>query len=323
MPLSHSTFRIVAIWLAAVFGLSFSSPAVASNYQNLDPAVQALLRQLEEKYREGERYLPGYDLRRTKPSAAPRIYMPTRPLEIYTKYPWKEDIVTTIFWCGELPTENNPTPNTASSWDTKWQETFGGYDDPNPANRIPGQFRPKSFIPKENPFYFALPYNDIAGWKNPRPDQKLIPWYKDRYKKDGRTILKGQWIAIRYAGRTCYAQWEDVGPFLVDDFKYVFGDARPSTTGNKGAGLDISPAVRDYLGMRSGAKTDWRFVELDEIPQGPWRTYGANNAFVIFRQKQMEKRRLEEEAKKKELQAYMVKLREARDAQFLNSPLPR
>lgn len=317
------SFRLFAVWFVAISALMAVQSTFGNNYQNLDPAVQALVKQLEDKFRAGERYLPGYDLRRTRPSGPPRIYTPSRPLETYTKFPWKEDIVTTIFWCGELPTQNNPTPNTASSWDTKWQETFGGYDDPNPANRAPGEFRPKSFIPGQNPFYIALPYNDVEGWKKPRKTQKLIPWYKDRYNNDGHTILKGQWIAIRYAGRTCYAQWEDVGPFLVDDFNYVFGDARPATTGNKGAGLDISPAVRDYLQMRSGAKTDWRFVELDEIPPGPWRTYGTNNPFVIFRQKQVEKRRLAEEAKKKELQAYMVKLREARDAQFLETPLPR
>src|SRR5438105_1203023 len=26
-------------------------------------------------------------------------------------YPWKRQIVTTVFWIGEKPTENNPVPN--------------------------------------------------------------------------------------------------------------------------------------------------------------------------------------------------------------------
>ncbi len=285
--------------------------------------MRALLHQIEEKYRLGERYLPGYDVK--KPENAPgrpRIYTPTRPLETYTKYPWKENIVTTIFWVGELPTQNNPVPNTASSWDTKWMESFGGFDDPKQANRAP-DFRPKAFVPKQNPFYFALPYNDIQGWRKPRDTQKKIPWYKERYRRDGRSILKGQWIAIRYGARTCYAQWEDVGPFEVNDFDYVFGKARPKTTGNKGAGLDISPAVRDFLSLRSGARADWRFVELDEIPDGPWRKFGNNNPFVNLRVMEEEKRRLAAEAKKKELQDHMVRLRQARDNYLLQRPLPR
>ena len=27
--------------------------------------------------------------------------------------------------------------------------------------------------------------------------------------------------------------------------------------------------------------TDWRFVDLSEVPRGPWSTYGENNTFVI------------------------------------------
>src|SRR5213082_1791001 len=30
-------------------------------------------------------------------------------------YPWKQQIVTTVFWIGEKPSENNPVPNRASS----------------------------------------------------------------------------------------------------------------------------------------------------------------------------------------------------------------
>ena len=33
------------------------------------------------------------------------------------KFPWKHNIVTTVFWIGEKPTANNPTPNKSSSWD--------------------------------------------------------------------------------------------------------------------------------------------------------------------------------------------------------------
>jgi hypothetical protein len=56
---------------------------------------------------------------------------------------------------------------------------------------------------------------------------------------------------------------------------------RPKTTLNRGAGLDVSPAVRDYLGLNQTDVTDWRFVEFSEVPRGPWSTLGENNTFVI------------------------------------------
>ena len=49
---------------------------------------------------------------------------------------------------------------------------------------------------------------------------------------------------------------------------------------NNGAGLDIAPAIRDYLGIVSGVRCDWRFCDLSEVPDGPWRKFGANNPFV-------------------------------------------
>ena len=43
----------------------------------------------------------------------------------------------------------------------------------------------------------------------------------------------------------------------------------------------MSPAVRDYLDFGGGYGTvDWRFVDVDEVPDGPWKTWGANNPFV-------------------------------------------
>ena len=78
-----------------------------------------------------------------------------------------------------------------------------------------------------------------------------------------------------------YAQWEDAGPFRTDYWQYVFGNDRPKTTLNRGAGLDVSPAVRDYLGLNQTDVTDWRFAEFSEVPRGPWSTLGENNTFVI------------------------------------------
>ena len=68
---------------------------------------------------------------------------------------------------------------------------------------------------------------------------------------------------------------EDVGPFYTDSAAYVFGDGRPWPNVNHGAGIDVSPAVRDYLGLGSLDLVDWRFVEQADVPAGPWSQYIA------------------------------------------------
>lgn len=196
------------------------------------------------------------------------------------KYPWRTHITATVFWIGELPTPRNPTPNTKSSWDTKWAENFGGYDDPNPDHRIAnftsGEFRPKNFIPKLSPFYIALPYNDVQDYRTHKPEAaRVIPWFTRMRPAPGKTVLKGRWVQLFQNGRSCFAQWEDCGPWTTDDWQYVFGNQRPKATQNNGAGIDISPAVRDFLGLRSGDPVHWRFVEESSVPYGPWRKYGG------------------------------------------------
>ena len=74
-----------------------------------------------------------------------------------------------------------------------------------------------------------------------------------------------------------------LGPFRTDNWQYVFGPERPLPNLNKGAGLDVSPAVRDFLGLDETDVTDWKFVDFEEVPGGPWSTYGDNNAFIINR----------------------------------------
>ena len=215
-----------------------------------------------------------------QPAGRPRPQAPAQPAP-RSLYPWKLGITATVFWIGELPTENNPTPNTASSWDMQWKQTFGGYDDPNPANRIADRqnsdFRPKDFIPGLNPFYIALPYNDRLGQGRHKPEAaRVIPWFKATNPKPGETVLRGRWVQIHRNGVDCYAQWEDCGPWVTDDWQYVFGSAQPKTRQNGGAGIDISPAIRDYLGIRPGQKVHWRFVEANQVPFGPWKRYGQN-----------------------------------------------
>ncbi|MFM7182590.1 MAG: hypothetical protein ACKO2G_14155 [Verrucomicrobiales bacterium] len=209
-----------------------------------------------------------------EPSACPQV----GPL-----YPWKLNIKATVFWVGERPTQNNPVPNCKSSWDISWKWNFGGFDDPSGKNR--SGFRPSNFVPRLNPFYVALPYNDVAANHRHKPEApEVIPWYDKAYNGPGKSVCKGRWVAIQLRDRICYARWEDCGPFVTDDWEYVFGKAKPKTKGNGGAGIDLSPSVRDYLGMSSSAIVNWRFVEVNEVPAGPWRRWGENNHFVHTRE---------------------------------------
>jgi hypothetical protein len=199
------------------------------------------------------------------------------------RYPWKNNIVTTVFWIGEQPTQNNPVPNDKSSWDTRWAKNYGGYDDPDPRNRR--GYIPARFIPRQNPFYVALPYNDVTRGRTKPEARRVIPWFREAFVKEGRSVCKGRWVVIRHRGREAYAQWEDCGPFRTDHWQYVFGTARPLPNLNQAAGLDVSPAVRDRLGMTGKDVADWRFVEFSEVPRGPWAQYGDNNTFVQQRRR--------------------------------------
>lgn len=211
----------------------------------------------------------------------PQVVVPSNFRSGFNRYPWKRRIVTTVFWVGEQPTQNNPVPNHKSSWDVNWAANFGGYDNPSPATRR--NFIPIKFTPRQNPFYIALPYNDVTRGTTKPEARKAIPWFKQAFERPGKSVCKGRWIAIKYQNRICYAQWEDCGPFRTDHWQYVFGNETPRPNLNQGAGLDISPAVRDYLGMSNKDVCDWKFVEARDVPAGPWTKFGDNNTFVLQR----------------------------------------
>ncbi|PYJ48897.1 MAG: hypothetical protein DME87_10985 [Verrucomicrobia bacterium] len=187
--------------------------------------------------------------------------------------------MTTVFWIGEQPSGNNPVPNRTSSWDKNWTRNYGGFDDPNPSHR--SNYIPVKFTPRQNPFYCALPYSDKANTGHRPEAPRVVPWFKEAYQGPAISTCKDRWVAIRRGNRTVYAQWEDAGPFRTDHWQYVFGNERPKPNLNKGAGLDVSPAVRDYLGLSETDVTDWRFVDFSQVPRGPWSTVGENNTFVI------------------------------------------
>jgi hypothetical protein len=216
----------------------------------------------------------------------PQVIVPTDSNRDGTRglYPWKLNIVTTVFWVGEQATVNNPVHNYSSSWDLYWWKAFGGFDNPDPAGRrrLPdGGTIPVNFLPRQNPFYVALPYNDVQGGRHKPEARRVIPWFKDIFEEEGKSVCRDRWVMIRKGSRVCYAQWSDCGPFRTDHWQYVFGNERPQWNLNRGAGIDVSPAVRDYLGLASMDVVDWKFVEYSDIQRGPWARYGDNNTFVI------------------------------------------
>jgi TonB family protein len=201
-------------------------------------------------------------------------------------FPWKTNVVTTVFWVGQEHVTGKTSPQHQSVWDKDWLKNFGGVDTPELAARH--DYIPISFVPRQNPFYCALPYNDVEQGRFKPEAPIVIPWFKQVHAEPGHSVCKDRWVAIQKGDRICYAQWEDCGPFRTDHFQYVFQNERPTPNASHGAGLSVSPAVRDHLGLAPTDVADWRFVELSDVPPGPWRNYGENNHFVIAR-RQLEK----------------------------------
>ena len=182
-----------------------------------------------------------------------------------------ENVSTTIFWIGEpASAENAFIANNDSAWDQCWKERYGGIDDP--VNR--NGFNPAGFTPNDNPFYVALPFNDLdSNGDRKSTVSDVVPWAKIAVFPPTDSAVKNRWLKIVNGTTTCYGQWEDVGPFNENDHRYVFGLSRPRNATNSHAGLDVSPAVRDCLHINDGTTpTTWRFVEAADVPNGPWKT---------------------------------------------------
>ena len=180
------------------------------------------------------------------------------------EYPWKTNIVTTVFWIGEHPA--------ATSWDPNPIRHNNGPDDEYDMSG----YAAASHASTLNPFYVALPFNDLTypvltakwipkGWIKPNDDPHV-------------SICKGRWIEIKNSrGRSCFAQWEDVGPIMTDDAPYVFGAKKPVAH----RGLNVSPAVAKYLGFDGAGITSWRFVDNQDVQPGMWLRY--DEQALLFR----------------------------------------
>lgn len=181
--------------------------------------------------------------------------------------PVHNNILTTVFWVGERAAPNSGwSSNLDSAWDSRWKENFGGLDSPVYRRG----FFPARFQPKQNPFYIALPFNDITSpeYLSSCP---ILQYFKSKKDNRSSSVCKNNWIEISNSGKTCYAQWQDVGPIFTDDYDYVFGGQAPRAHRNDMAGLDVSPAIRDYLALKGGSRTNWRFIDASKVPEGPWK----------------------------------------------------
>lgn len=201
-------------------------------------------------------------------------------------YPWHTDIVATVFWVGEIFDPNAADGSqVVSAYDDAWEQHYGGCDGSTasggcqtiPTDAAQGYF-PTQMTPHENPFYLDLPYADFDGAR-PKPGRtQAIPWARGQPDPGpGVSLMKNRWVRLLRDGRTCYGQIEDAGPGQYDDVAYVFGanDARPRNRRFNGAGMDVSPALRDCLGFvgldTDENRVDWQFVEIADVPDGPWK----------------------------------------------------
>jgi hypothetical protein len=201
------------------------------------------------------------------------------------RYPLHTGVTATVFWVGEPQGGGSSEDNAISAWDDDWLEHYGGVDEPDAVRLAANDYFPARFTPRENPFYADLPYDDFDGRGRPLNERtRVVPWASQYEAEltDATTrgqpfsLLKNRWIRLIRNGNICYAQWEDSGPYVYDDRQYVFGgdDPRPRNGRARGAGLDVSPALRDCLGFvglnNDENKVDWQFVDDEDVPDGPW-----------------------------------------------------
>ncbi|WP_051897856.1 hypothetical protein [Sciscionella sediminilitoris] len=201
------------------------------------------------------------------------------------EYPVHRDIVATTFWVGELfDARAADGSQVYSAYDSAWRQHYGGCDgvvtngncETERRSSENGYF-PRRMVPKENPFYLDLPFDDIGDPQAFAMRARVVPWAGEFAGSEGdRTVsfMKNRWVRISRGQRVCYGQVEDAGPGVYHDAAYVFGTAAPLNKRFNGAGMDVSPALNGCLGFTSlngqSDQVDWQFVSRAEVPDGPW-----------------------------------------------------
>jgi peptidoglycan/LPS O-acetylase OafA/YrhL len=212
------------------------------------------------------------------PVAGPPVAGVTGPS--LTSYPSHDRIPATVFWIGAIGVRQagGDGQSVVSAWDTSWTQHYGGCDGvgspgrgcrPDVRLRVAPDFYPTAVVPKENPYYVGLPYNDLSSTKS--TDRYRIPWatapgFADHLHDRTVSFLKNRWVGVTGPGGTCYAQVEDSGPGATDP-GYVLGTDRPAGI----LGINLSPAVVRCIGLdvqAGSGSVGWQFV--DAPPAGPW-----------------------------------------------------
>ncbi|MFA6253942.1 MAG: hypothetical protein WC640_01620 [Candidatus Paceibacterota bacterium] len=211
----------------------------------------------------------------TTPSPTPTPTPTSTPISVY---PWHTNITAAVFWVGEPVGNGSSEDNALSAWDDNWEEHYGGYDNYSYVRTATNNYFPNEFTPKENPFYLDLPYNDFNDNGTPRTNRTtVVPWAKEKIWASNQSMMKNQWVKLTKGDNTCYGQIEDAGPYIYNDYAYVFSttDSRPKSTRANDAGMDVSPALRDCLkfaGLNNvDNKVNWQFINATDVPRGPWK----------------------------------------------------
>ena len=89
---------------------------------------------------------------------------------------------------------------TASCWDPHWAKNYGGIGRAGAAQRT-ADYIPAAFIPRQNPFYVALPYNDMEHGAHKAEATKVIPVVCEELQGPSKSVCKGRWIAIRFGNK--------------------------------------------------------------------------------------------------------------------------
>ncbi len=192
-------------------------------------------------------------------------------------YPVHTGVPASVFHVGvEAPGQGVDAQSVSSGWDRAWAEHYGGCDGLGPvgtscrsdlADRRPPDWFPVALVPKENPYYVGLPYNDLTH----PSDRGAVPWardpgYAEHLRDPGFSLIKNRWVQVTGANGSCYAQVEDTGPGPSDP-DYVLRGAAPRHT----PALNLSPALARCIGVSDPTAVtdvDWAFV--DRPPPGPW-----------------------------------------------------
>jgi hypothetical protein len=197
-------------------------------------------------------------------------------------YPVHRQVLAMQFRLGAIVSQRDgyDGQSVSSAWDARWAQHYGGCDGLGPvgvacsadtaARRGPDWF-PTVTVPRENPYYVALPFDDLVP--NGTTGRERMAWSQDpgfAGRQGDRTVsfLKNRWVSVSGPAGTCFAQVEDTGPGAPDP-AYVFDAEAPKDY----YGMHLSPALFRCLGFDGTAldgRVDWAFVDAPD--QGPWAT---------------------------------------------------